>query len=297
MNLTHEGLSLWYGTPDASAPGDDGVVPRKGASLVVGVRPANPTNSVLVRYRVDGGMVQSVPGRELRTDYDRQAQYFGVTFPAFPTGNVVEYSPVLACGGREVPPPHIASRFPSKFQLAPKEAPAVHPVRRPLEPREQRFVTGMDFVASVGVQFASGSPQFVCDTAAGMRVDFFVREGTVQGKGFKGRVLESSSDHMIIRRDGMGMVRIRAAFAMDDGAVLDVESGGYVDFGADGYRRALAHNLPDRSPMVVTPLISTRHPKYRWLSRIQCVGVGYTHLDAAQVSYEVYAASSSRGQT
>jgi hypothetical protein len=147
-------------------------------------------------------------------------------------------------------------------------------------------------VANVGVQFSTGSPRFVCDTAGGMRVDFFVRDGTVEGQGFKGRVVEGSSDHMIIRRDGMGVVRIRAAFEMEDGGALDVESGGYVDFGADGYRRALAHNLPDRSPMVVSPLISTRHPKYRWLSRVQCIGTGYTHLDAGQVSYQVYAASS-----
>ena len=78
---------------------------------------------------------------------------------------------------------------------------------------------------------------------------------------------------------------------MGDGALLDVESGGYVDFGPDGYRRAVAHDLPDRSPLVVSPLLATRHAKYKWLSRIQCVGVGQTHLDAGQASYYVYAAS------
>jgi hypothetical protein len=291
LNFTHDGLSLWYGTPDAQAPGDSGVVPREGAGLVVGVQPPNPTNTVLVRYRVDGGLVQAVPGRELRTDYARQAQYFGVTFPAFPTGNVVEYSPVLACAGRQVPAPHIASRFPSKFNLAARASPTAPPGRS-LEPRNQRFAPGLDFVASVTVQFASETPQYVCDTAGGMRVDFVVREGTVQGQGLRGKVVEASSDHMIVRRDGMGVVRIRAAFALEDGAMLDIESGGYVDFGPDGYRRAVARNLPDRSPMVVCPLISSRHPKYRWLSRVQCVGVGYTHLDVAQVGYEVYAASS-----
>jgi hypothetical protein len=109
------------------------------------------------------------------------------------------------------------------------------------------------------------------------------------GEGFTGSVKESSSDHLIVRRDGMGVVRIRAAFAMDDGGQLDVESGGYVDFGPDGYRRALAHDLPDRSPLVVSPLITTRHPRYAWLSRIQCIGVGHTHLDAGQASYRVYA--------
>jgi hypothetical protein len=251
------------------------------------VRPANPTNAVLVRYRVDGGIVQTVPGREIRTDYDRDAQYFAVTFPAFPTGDVVEYSPVLACGGRQVPPPHIANRFPSRFRL-PAKAPSrpAQRVRAPTQ-RQQRFAARLDFVATVAVQFKN--TQFVGETAAGMRVNFLVGDGAVEGDGFKARVTEGSSDQMIIRRDGMGVVRIRAAFATEDGAMLDVESGGYVDFGTDGYRRAVEHNLPDRSPLVVSPLISTRHPRYSWLSRIQCVGSGETHLDAGQATYHVYA--------
>jgi hypothetical protein len=46
--------------------------------------------------------------------------------------------------------------------------------------------------------------------------------------------------------------------------------------------------LPDRSPLVINPLISTRHPKYAWLSRVQCVGVGETHLAVGEASYHVY---------
>jgi hypothetical protein len=290
VNLTHEGLSLWYGTDDTPAPFDDEVVPRSGASLVVAVQPANPTNSVNVRYRVDGGIVQTVPGRELRTDYARHVQYFAVKFPHFPSGDLVEYSPVLSCGGRQVPAPHIADRFRSKFRLAAKEAHAPAQFVRARAPKQQRFDAGLDFVATVAVRF--DAPQFIGETPAGMRVNFFVREGTVAGQGFSGKVIESSSDHLIVRRDGMGVIRIRAAFATEDGAMLDIESGGYVDFGADGYRRAVAHNLPDRSPLVVSPLVSTRHPKYAWLGRIQCIGVGETHLDAGEASYHVYAVSS-----
>jgi hypothetical protein len=253
---------------------------------VVGAQPANPTNSLLVRYRVDGGPVQSVPGREVRTDYDRGIQYFAVVFPPFPNGDVVEYSPVLSCGGRRVPPAHLADRFPSKFRLEANAARRPQAPRSPA-PRQQRFGAGLDFVGSVLVQF--DDPQYIGETAGGMRINFVVREGTVEGKGFKAKVVEASADHMIVRRDGMGVVRIRAAFVTDEGAALDVDSGGYVDFGADGYRRAVAHALPDRSPLVLSPLISTRHPKYAWLSRIQCIGVGHTHLDAGQASYDVYA--------
>jgi hypothetical protein len=155
------------------------------------------------------------------------------------------------------------------------------------------FAASLDFVAYVAVQFQE-PPQYIGDTAEGMRVNFFVTEGVIEGEGLKGKVVEYSSDHLTVRRDGMGEIRIRAAFQTSDGATLDIESGGYVDFGAEGYRRALAHDLPDRAPLVVTPLVTTRHPRYRWLSRVQCVGVGYTHLAAGQVNYFVYSTSTRR---
>jgi len=290
VNFSHEGLSLWYRTADAPAPEEDAVLPRRGASLVVGVQPANPTNSVSVRFRLDGGAVRSVPGRELRTDYQKRAQYFVVAFPAFPTGSVVEYSPQLSCGGRQVPAPQLAERFPSRFRLTDREAPMEQRVKSQESGQAAlRFPARLDFVASVAVQFDEF--QFVGDTPAGMRVNFLVREGTVLGDGFRAHVTRGSSDHMIIRPDGMGVVRIRAAFATEDAAILDVDSGGYVDFGADGYRRALAQDLPDRSPLVLSPLIYTRHPKYRWLNRVQCVAAGETHLDVGQANYHVYSAA------
>jgi hypothetical protein len=290
VHLSNEGLSLWYGTPDAHAPDDDAVLPRSDVSLVIGVRPPNPTNNVSVRYRVDGGQPQTLPGRELRSDYQRQAQYYAVTFPSFPVGSLVEYSPQLSNAGRQVPAPHLRDRYPSRFRLAEREI-ASTPARPPSASiaRQLRYPVRMSYVANVAVEF--GSIQYVTDTAAGMRVNFNVRQGTVQGEGFRARIAEGAADAMIVRRDGMGMVRIRAVFVTEDGATLDMESGGYVDFGADGYQRALAHRLPDRSPIVVNPLISTRHPKYKWLSAVQCVGVGHTHLDAGQASYDVYAAT------
>jgi hypothetical protein len=291
VNLDNDGLALWYGTPDAPAPGDAGIAPRRGASLVVGVHPANPTNAVQIRFRVDGGLVRTLPSRELRTDYARQAQYFAATFPPFPTGNVVEYLPILTCGGRQVPSASAGDRFPSHFRLeqapaAPARAPRPAPVGAATA-SQLRFAADLKFVADVAVQFTAA--QFVGDTPAGARVNFVVRDGTVTGAGFTGKVLEGSADDLIVRPDGMGVIRIRAAFELSDGAMLDVEAGGYVDFGPDAYRRALAHDLPDRSPLVLTPLITTRHPKYRWLTRIQCIGVGETHLDAGQATYHVYA--------
>lgn len=293
MVRTHEGLTFWYGTPDAPAPGDAGLVSREGTALVLGVQPINPSNVVNVRYRVDKGLVQTLSGRELRTDYERQIQYFAVAFPAFPTGQVVEYAPILTCGGRQVPAPAAADGFLSRFRLEEKPAaPPPAPAVARAAGRGQRFDPGLSYLADVAVTFYP--PELVCDTADGVRINFFVSEGTVSGKGLSGKVLDGAADHLLVRRDGVALTRIRAAFALDDGAVIDIDSGGYVDFGPDAYRRALANNLPDRAPLVVTPLMSTRHPKYRWLSRIQCIGTGETHLAANQVGYQVHTVSPHR---
>jgi hypothetical protein len=256
--------------------------------LVVGVRPANPTNSVLVQYRVDGGRVQSIPGREVRTDFDRQVQYFSAAFPPFIDGDFVEFSVLLTCAGRQAPAAHLADRFPSKFRLAPKETSPKSPVQRAKTSAvKPRFETKLEFVGDVKVYY--GTPLYVGDTPTGMRINFLARSGTVTGNGFQGKVLDSSVDSMIVRPDGMGCVRIRAVLGLDDGAVLDVESGGYVDFGLDGYRRAKNHDLPPHAPITLNPLITTKHPKYEWLSRVQCIGTGYTHLDGGWASYRVYA--------
>jgi len=289
LQFTNDGLSLWYGTPDAPAPGDGGVVRRTGASLVMGVRPAHPLNSVLVQYRVDGGRVQSIPGREVRTDFDRQVQYFAAAFPPFVNGDVVEFSATLSCVGRQVPPPHLADRFPPKFRLAPKEASPKPADRRSAAAASVKpsFETKLEFVGEVHIYY--GTPLYVGDSPTGMRINFSAKEGAVKGNGFGGKVLESSTDSMIVRPDGMGVVRIRAVLALDDGAVLDVESGGYVEFGPDGYQRAKNHDLPPHAAITVSPLITTNHPKYQWLSRVQCIGTGYTHLDAGWASYRIYA--------
>ena len=251
MKLSNDGLSLWYGTPDAPAPFDDEVVPRQGVSVVVAVQPANPTNRVFVRFRVDGGAVQTAPGREIRTDYGRNVQYFAVEFPAFYTGQLVEYAPVLMCSGRQCPAAYLAERFKSKFRIEPRaSAPASVPTPARSSPLargaqvKQSFDAGLEFVATVEVKFKE--PQYVGGDPLGDADQLGDRQRRRQVERVPGDDARSCGRrHADLRRDGMGVVRIRAAFAMEEGGMLDVESGGYVDFGPDGYRRALAHNLPD----------------------------------------------------
>jgi hypothetical protein len=298
VRFNNEGLSLWYGTADAPAPAEGERVSRTRASLVVGVRPANPINRVVVSYRVNGGLVTTVPGREVRVDYGTDAQYFAVPFPRLRDGDVIEYSPTLSCAGRQVPAPSIADRFLSKFTLSDENPDGDLPAARSGERRSQpsatphpgqRFETSLDFVGTLRVRFHEFC--FVGETAGGMRVDFVVRDGVLEGHEFTAKLVDGSSDNMLIRPDGIGIIDFRGALVTDDGEMLDVKAGGYVDFGVDGYRRAVMGNLPDRSPLVVTPLISTRHSKYKWLSRVQCLGTGHTHLDAREATYDMFVAA------
>ena len=59
MRIENQGLSLWYGTPDAPGPGT--VIPA-GAEvpITVGMSPADASNKVDVRYRINGGAVESL---------------------------------------------------------------------------------------------------------------------------------------------------------------------------------------------------------------------------------------------
>lgn len=287
MRLANDGLTIWYATPDAPAPGDDGVVPRTGASITVGAHPASPINSVQVRFRVDGGRIQEVPAGQTRVDPERDYAYFVARLPPCPTGDLVEYGAVLCCGGRQVPAPAQADRLPARFRLA---SPAK--TDPPPKPPRGRFETragcepSCTWVARVTVEFEP--PQVIGETGTGMRLNYFVRAGTLVGNGISGRVLPGSSDHLLVRPDGIGVVRVRGGAAMDDGATLDFEYEGYADFGPDGYRMAMANALRDKSPLVLAPVISTRHPKYAWLSRVQCLGLGQTHLDARSAWYDLF---------
>ena len=123
VQLAHDGLELWYGTPDAPAP-DGTTEQRQGVSVTVGVRPANPSNAVSVRYRVDGRGVETVSAPLVANDFQKRTQYFRATFPTFWSGETVEYVPVVSCEGRRAPDPATAGSFPSSFRLGEARQPA-----------------------------------------------------------------------------------------------------------------------------------------------------------------------------
>jgi hypothetical protein len=116
MRLENQGLSLWYSTSDAPAP--EATV-SEGATLLVtvGMLPADASNRVEVRYRVNQAAVQTVSASWFRNDVSSGAQYFAARLPAFRAGDLVEFQAVATCAGRRVPSPKEAAAFASSFQV------------------------------------------------------------------------------------------------------------------------------------------------------------------------------------
>jgi len=236
---------------------------------------------------VDGGFEQQEPARELRVDYEHNAQYFVLKFPSFTKGTTVEYCPVLHRSGRQVPDP-ASTGFPSRFVLPP--APAATSARPELVPSTatQRFFPDLEFLAAVTITF--DRPDFVGETPEGIRLDYYAIDGTVSGPKLEGRVLARSADHLFIRHDGIAVMRVRAVVRTHDGAMLEVEYTGNIELGEDGYRKALLQEFAPTPPLVVCPRILTGHPQYKWLNRLQCLAVGRVKLAESVLEYDVFTA-------
>lgn len=295
MRQIHDGLSLWYGTPDAPAPPETGAR-RAGSSLVVGVRPPSPANVVEVRYRVDGGLVCHMVAREIQTDFARQLQYFRATFPFLPEGSVVEYSPVLRSGGRQVPIPAVANGFPSRFVLEPpaqvfarRDAP-VSAGPPAAGSTAQRFTPHLEFVSAVSCKLST-QPDVIGETPDGLRINFYLDGGHAMGPHLNARVLPRGADFMTIRRDGVGELKVRATFQTDDGGILDADYNGFIDLGPDGYERATRAIFPESVPVQLALRLMAVTPRYQWVNRHQFVGVGRASLVLSEVDYDLFVVS------
>ena len=117
MKFEEQGMSLWYGTTDAPAPGET-VQDTTEVSITVGVQPISASNGVAIVYRINQGPIETVAARWLRNDPARKAQYFRAILPAFRAGDKVEYVATCRCGGRQIPSLEASEQLPSSFQVA-----------------------------------------------------------------------------------------------------------------------------------------------------------------------------------
>lgn len=141
----------------------------------------------------------------------------------------------------------------------------------------------LEFLASVALRF--DTPRAIGETADGVRFDFQV-QGSVIGPKLNGR-FPSCAAYLLIDRDGIGTINVRAPLLLNDGAVAELEAIGRYDFGEDGYQRAAALDLPN-SALGWCPRFLTGDPRYLWLNRSLCVGVGELRPLETRVDYDLF---------
>ena len=79
MRFEYEDKALWYGTPDAPAPGET-VQVGTDITITVGVQPMNAGNYVEVLYRINQGPTEKVAAKWLRNDTYKKSQYLFYTY-------------------------------------------------------------------------------------------------------------------------------------------------------------------------------------------------------------------------
>ena len=133
-------------------------------------------------------------------------------------------------------------------------------------------------------------PEIIGEVPEGLRVNLYVTGGTITGPKVSGRLRPVGADWLTLRRDGVGVLDVKATAETDDGALLYITASGIVDLGPDGYRDFL-NGIPPASGTAIrtNPKVTTSHPDYLWLNRLHCVGVGEAYLERSEVAYDVYA--------
>ncbi len=292
MKFTHEGLSLWYGTEDAPAPKEvEGL--RRGVCVTIGVCPLSLSNTVALRYRINGGIVQTLPAILVRTDHARARQYFRAIFPDFRGGEWVEYLPILSCGGRQSPDVLVMNSFPSSFRLEARSHSQGQDIRHPEDSlsleslQRNRFPLNLEYLARVTVQL-DNEPEIIGETPEGLKVNWYLRGGVVAGPKLNATIRPEGGDWMTIRPDGIGILGIHATLETQDCALIYTTYSGVFELGEEGYQNFLHKKWPQAPPLKSTPRFLTEHPNYKWLNRLQCVGIGEVRMSEFLVIYDLY---------
>lgn len=145
----------------------------------------------------------------------------------------------------------------------------------------------LKFVATVALSMESA--QLVGQTPDGVRLELRVH-GEVMGPLLNGS-FPSLAAHMLVDETGVGTLAVRAPLVLKDGAILEIEATVRYDFGPDGYQRAANDDLPD-SVVAGALRFVTGHPRYLWVNRAQCLGVGALYAREKRIVYDLFVISS-----
>lgn len=131
-------------------------------------------------------------------------------------------------------------------------------------------------------------PEIIGPVAEGIRVNFWVTGGVARGPRIEGTLRPVGGDFMLLRRDGVAELNVRAVIETGDGALIDLAYHGLSDLGEGAYERFLEGQLPDMLRLRTEPRLRSAHPDYADLARSLYIGVGEGDIGALRVRYDVY---------
>jgi hypothetical protein len=133
------------------------------------------------------------------------------------------------------------------------------------------------------------APEAIGPMPEGLRVNFYNTGGEVSGPRIQGKLRSVGGDWVTVRKDGVAILDARVTFETDDDALILVTYPGIIDFGEDGYDRFQRGDLPPAAQIRTSPRFFASHPKYMWLNRLHCLGIGEYSPTNRTASYDVYA--------
>ena len=180
-----------------------------------------------------------------------------------------------------LPAPQESREVPAGTRLAADLSGATRPDLRP------PFLYTLERLAQVQAFLAQGD--VIGPTPDGLRINFLITGGSIVGERFNATVEAGGADALRVREDGTAIVEVRATLRTDDGARVFTEYSGVLDLGQDGYQNALKGDFPPRPRVYLAPRFVCASPVYRWLNRLQCMGIGYVTMADLEVNYDLYA--------
>lgn len=290
MRHTHDGLTLWYGTQDAPAP--EGIVdPTQNLCVTVGLSPARPSNTVRVLYRVGREFERTVRASLLPTVSNADAQYFQAFLPKFPPGSKVKYAVIGECCGLQVPGPDELADIEREIEvIRPSLSTSLQKDEEPFaSPLKGRLPFHLEYFCHFTIQLVGDPPEIIGETPDGIKVNWYIKSGQFAGPKLNGRVRAQGGDWMTIRRDGIGLINVRATLETFDNALISLEHRGFFDLGENGYHNFLNKQWTPVPPLRISSRLHTAHHTYVWLNRIHFIGVGHVIMEKAIAEYDLYA--------
>ncbi len=123
------------------------------------------------------------------------------------------------------------------------------------------------------------------------RVTGNITGGKVYGDRIHGRIVPMGADWSIVHPNGVVDVDCRAMIETDDGAFINMFYDGRIDLGSE--KAAEDYSNGKFPPIMGTqphPVLDTDDPRYEWVNRISCFGIGRVDFtdDPIVIQYDVY---------